>query len=39
MFYLIFFIFVILFAINVLIIYLKNWEDDRPDLGGFGGKK
>jgi len=39
MFYLIFFFLAIVFGINCLIIYFKNWEDQRSDLGGFGGKK
>lgn len=35
---LLFSLFAIVFAINFLIIYLKNFEDQRKDLGGFGGK-
>lgn len=31
--------FAILFAINCIIIYFKNWEDERPDLGSFGARK
>jgi hypothetical protein len=37
--YFIFFLFAIVFAINVLIVYFKNFEDDRKDLGTFGGRK
>lgn len=36
--YFIFFLLAIIFAINCIIIYFKNWEDERPDLGNFGGK-
>lgn len=35
---LLFFLFAILFAINVIIVYLKNFEDSRKDLGEFGGR-
>lgn len=39
MWFLLFFIFAIVFAINVIIVYFKNFEDSRKDLGGFGGKR
>lgn len=38
MLYLIFFLFAIVFSINLIIVYLKNFDDPRKDLGGFGGK-
>ena len=36
--FVLFFLFSIVFAINCLIIYFRNFEDQRKDLGGFGGK-
>lgn len=34
-----FFVFSISYALVGLFLYFKNWKDERPDLGGFGGKK
>lgn len=39
MLFVFFFLFAIVFAITTLITYFKNWEDERPDLGTFGGRK
>jgi hypothetical protein len=30
------FFFVLLFAFTSLIAFFRNWEDEQPDLGGFG---
>jgi len=33
------FFFILLFAFTSLFSFFRNWKDERPDLGGFGGKK
>lgn len=29
----------VFFAFIFFINYFRNWKDERPDLGGFGGRK
>lgn len=29
----------IIFSIFTMIFYFKSFKDERPDLGGFGGRK
>lgn len=38
MIYLLFLLFPALVA-TILLLYFLNWKDERPDLGGFGGRK